>query len=180
LFEGCVIERSRGTPSSFTGFLLFSSKKPTDFFILTLFFVPLRKIMATNRTFQHRVTIVGVAVPIIMAVMALYFLLHRTAIHLIIGFGLVAVIIMMLERLLHTSYVFEGDMLTISRGRFMKKEQVPVKDITRISPIRRQWLLIDYLLIEYGAGHEAEVQPVNEEAFLQEIKKRQDDHEERS
>ena len=108
--------------------------------------------MATNRTFQHRVTIVGVAVPIIMAVMALYFLLHRTAIHLIIGFGLVL---------------------------FMKKEQVPVKDITRISPIRRQWLLIDYLLIEYGAGHEAEVQPVNEEAFLQEIKKRQDDHEER-
>ena len=135
--------------------------------------------MSTNRTFQHRVTIVGVAVPIIMAVMALYFLLHRTTIHLIIGFGLVAVIIMMLERLLHTSYVFEGDMLTISRGRFMKKEQVPVKDITRISPIRRQWLLIDYLLIEYGAGHEAEVQPVNEEAFLQEIKKRQDDHEER-
>ena len=54
-----------------------------------------------------------------------------------------------------------------------------VKEITRISPIRRQWLLIDYLLIEYGAGHEAEVQPVNEEAFLQEIKKRQDDHEER-
>ena len=99
--------------------------------------------MSTNRTFQHRVTIVGVAVPIIMAVMALYFLLHRTAIHLII------------------------------------EEQVPVKDITRISPIRRQWLLIDYLLIEYGAGHEAEVQPVNEEAFLQEIKKRQDDHEER-
>ncbi len=135
--------------------------------------------MSTNRTFQHRVTIVGVAVPIIMAVMALYFLLHRTTIHLIIGFGLVAVIIMMLERLLHTNYLFEGDMLTISRGRFMKKEQVPVKDITRISPIRRQWLLIDYLLIEYGAGHEAEVQPVNEEAFLQEIKKRQDDHEER-
>ena len=61
----------------------------------------------------------------------------------------------------------------------MKKEQVPVKEITRISPIRRQWLLIDYLLIEYGAGHETEVQPVNEEAFLQEIKKRQDDHEER-
>ena len=99
--------------------------------------------MSTNRTFQHRVTIVGVAVPIIMAVMALYFLLRRTAIHLIIGFGLVAVIIMMLERLLHTNYQFEGDLLTISRGRFMKKEQVPVKDITRISTIRRQWLLIE-------------------------------------
>ena len=69
--------------------------------------------MATNRTFQHRVTIVGVAVPIIMAVMSLYFLLHRTAIHLIIGFGLVAVIIMMLERLLHTNYLFEGEITTI-------------------------------------------------------------------
>lgn len=133
--------------------------------------------MLTNRSFQHRMTIAGMAVPAIMAVMALYFLLHRTTIHLIIGFGLVVVIVMMLERLLHTSYQFEGDQLIINRGRFAKKEQVPVKDITRITTIKRRWLFINYLLIEYGAGHETEVQPVNEEAFLKEIKKRQDDNE---
>ena len=58
--------------------------------------------METNRTFQHRVTIAGIIVPIIMAVMAMYFLWHRTTIHLIIGFGLIILVVLMLERLLHT------------------------------------------------------------------------------
>lgn len=134
-------------------------------------------IRMTNRTFQHRVTIVGVAVPIIMAILAMYFLWHRTAVHLIIGFGMIVVIVMMLERLLHTCYLLEGDQLTIVRGRFVKKELVPLKDITRITKIRRRWLCLDYLLIAYGAGHETEVEPANEEAFLKEIKRRQDNNE---
>ena len=138
---------------------------------------PYTPIWMTIRTFQHRVTAVGMTVPIVTAVLALFFLWHRTPIHIIIGLGLVLVVVILMERLLHTRYELDGDALIIRKGRFDKVERIDVKEITRITRIRRQWLCLDYLLISYGAGHETAVQPQNEEAFLKEIKRRQDDHE---
>lgn len=134
-------------------------------------------IWMTIRTFQHRVTAVGMTVPLVTAVLALFFLWHRTTVHVIIGLGMVLVVVILMERLLHTQYLFDGEELIIRKGRFDKEERVNVKEITRITKIRRQWLCLDYLLICYGAGHETAVQPQSEEAFLQEIKRRQNDHE---
>ena len=134
-------------------------------------------IRMTIRTFQHRVTAVGMTVPLVTAVLALFFLWHRTTVHVIIGLGMVLVVVILMERLLHTQYLFDGEELIIRKGRFDKEERVNVKEITRITRIRRQWLCLDYLLICYGAGHETAVQPQSEEAFLQEIKRRQNDHE---
>ena len=132
--------------------------------------------METNRTFQHRVTIAGIIVPIIMAVMAMYFLWHRTAIHLIIGFGLIVLVVLMLERLLHTSYIVTADQLIIDRGRLDQKQTIPLQDIKRITKIKRKWLA-SYILIEYGGRNETSVQPQNEDSFIQEIQKRQDNNE---
>lgn len=132
--------------------------------------------MLTNRTFQHRVTIAGIIVPIIMAIMAMYFLWHRTAIHLIIGFGLIVLVVLMLERLLHTCYIVTADQLIIDRGRLDQKQTIPLQDIKRITKIKRKWLA-SYILIEYGGRNETSVQPQNEDSFIQEIQKRQDNNE---
>ena len=142
--------------------------------------VSLQKIlsdMSTNRTFQHRVTTTGIVIPIIMAVMAMYFLWHRTAIHLIIGFGLIVIVVLMLERLLHTRYTITADQLVIDRGRLDQQQSIPLQDITRITKIERKWPVTRYILIEYGGRHETAVQPLNEDCFIQEIQKRQDHNE---
>lgn len=85
------------------------------------------------------------------------------------------VVVLMIERIIHTVYVLTADgRLVISRGRFSREMSVPVNEIIRMSVIRPKLLGVRYILIEYGAGHETTVQPVNEEAFMREVRDRQE------
>lgn len=88
---------------------------------------------------------------------------------------LMGVVVLMIERIIHTVYVLTADgRLIISRGRFSRELSVPVNEIIRMSVIRPRLLGVRYILIEYGAGHETTVQPVNEEAFMREVRDRQE------
>ncbi len=85
------------------------------------------------------------------------------------------VAVLMIERIIHTVYVLTADgRLIISRGRFSRRLSVPVNEIIRMSVVKAGVLGVRYILIEYGAGHETAVQPVNEEAFLNEVRDRQE------
>ena len=85
------------------------------------------------------------------------------------------VVVLMIERIIHTVYVLTSDgRLIISRGRFSRSLSVPVNEIIRMRVVRPGPLGVRYILIEYGAGHETTVQPVNEEAFMREVRDRQE------
>ena len=83
------------------------------------------------------------------------------------------VVVLMIERIIHTVYVLTSDgRLIISR--FSRSLSVPVNEIIRMRVVRPGLLGVRYILIEYGAGHETTVQPVNEEAFMREVRDRQE------
>lgn len=100
---------------------------------------------------------------------------HRSAVNALVGFLLMGVAVLMIERIIHTVYVLTSDgRLIISRGRFSRELSVPVNEIIRMRVVRPGLLGVRYVLIEYGAGHETAVQPVNEDAFMREVRDRQE------
>lgn len=128
-----------------------------------------------NRSFHYRASWLNYTCIIVVAVAAMYSLWHRSVVNAIVGFLLMGVVVLMIERIIHTVYVLTSDgRLIISRGRFSREMSVPVNEIIRMSVIRPKLLGVRYILIEYGAGHETTVQPVNEEAFIREVRDRQE------
>lgn len=128
-----------------------------------------------NRSFHYRASWLNYTCIFIVAGAAMFSLWHRSAVNAVVGFLLIGVVVLMIERIIHTVYVLTSDgRLIISRGRFSREMSVPVNEIIRMSVVRPGMLGVRYILIEYGAGHETTVQPVNEEAFMREVRERQE------
>lgn len=135
----------------------------------------------TNRTFHKRFTLPAKCGIVVFALLAGYFFWQKTA---VIGILLAIVIVGMIERILHTTYTFrrvkpidrdeEMDFLVIDEGRFSSKKTVPVCDIISVERMKCLMGLEHAMVIEYGAHHLLSVQPDNEDGFLKEIKKRQE------
>ena len=110
-----------------------------------------------NRTFHYRVSFLNYAAIVVVAACALFAFWHRSAPNVVLGVGLMAVVVLMVERIIHTSYVFTDDgMLVVCKGRFS-----------------RTLTILKYVLVRYGAGREISLQPVNDEAFISEVRRRQ-------
>lgn len=128
-----------------------------------------------NRTFHYRVSLVNYLAVFIVAAAALFFFWNRSIANAVVGFLLLMAVLMMVERIIHTMYVFTADgMLVIDRGRFSHSIAIPVSDIIKVGIVRPALLPVRFVTIEYGAGRVVTVQPVNEEAFVDEIKRRQE------
>ena len=131
--------------------------------------------VSVNRSFHYRASWLNYTCIAVVAGAAIYSLWHRSAVNALVGFLLMGVVVLMIERIIHTVYVLTSDgRLIISRGRFSRSLSVPVNEIIRMRVIRPGLLGVRYILIEYGAGHETTVQPVNEEAFMREVRDRQE------
>ena len=128
-----------------------------------------------KRTFQHRVTVFGVAWVLLLAALALFFFWQRTGAMAMVAFVVLCVDVWVVDRLIHTSYVFEDDStLVVSNGRFSKPIVIPLCDVWRAEERHVFFGLVHYVLIEYGAHHMVSVQTDDDEAFLKEMAKRLD------
>lgn len=127
-----------------------------------------------NRTFHYRVSFVNYLAIFTVAAAALFFFWNRSTVGTLVAFLLAMAVILMVERIIHTVYVFTSDgLIVIDKGRFSRSLSVPVSDIINVRTVRQPLLPVRFVIIEYGAGHVVTVQPVNEEAFVDEIKRRQ-------
>ena len=128
-----------------------------------------------SRTFQHRVTPSALVSILLLAFLTLYFFWHRGGFHVIIALILLVTTTLVIERVIHTTYTLTDDgFLEIYQGRFSGVRRLPLTDIVSVE-VKKPFLgLANYVLIMYGANHFVSVQPDNEEAFIREIKKRQD------
>lgn len=116
-----------------------------------------------DRTFHHQFPFYGKVTVVLLIALALVCFWQQ---RFIIGLLVVFLVVMTLERMLHSQYVFHKGLLIIDRGRFAHRVIIPLSDITQIKPITTTWGLVHYILIEYGAHHAATVQTDNEGAFL--------------
>lgn len=88
-----------------------------------------------------------------------------------------AVVVLMIERVVHTTYVFRRndneEMLYIDNGRFSKTRRIRVNDIVSCRKMSTGFGLSRYVLLQYGHKQLVSVQPDNADAFIEEIRKRQ-------
>lgn len=92
----------------------------------------------------------------------------------VVAIVVVMVVVLMMERVLHSSCTLTDDRLLIDRGRFARRREILLCDIVRCTPMTGIFGLSHYLLIEYGAGRLTTVQLSEEAAFMRELKKRQE------
>lgn len=128
-----------------------------------------------NRTFHYRVSLLNYVAIVVVAAAALCMFWHRSAAGAVAGLALMMAVVLMVERIVHTAYVFTADgMLIISKGRFSRRVAIRITDIVLVERVRAGVLGVRYVLIRYGAGREVSVQPAGEEAFVGEITRRQE------
>lgn len=127
-----------------------------------------------NRTFHYRVSFLNYAAIIVVAVAALCAFWHKSAVNAVVGLALMIVVVLMVERIVHTAYTLTADgRLRVSKGRFSLRVEIRLADIVSVETVHGRLLPVRYVLVRYGAGHELAVQPASEEAFIEEIRKRQ-------
>ena len=128
-----------------------------------------------DRTFHQRVSPASACGILAFALLALYMFWTKSA---LVGCLLVAVVVLMIERVVHTTYMFrrnDGDeeMLYIDNGRFSKTRQIRVNDIVSCRKMSTGFGLSQYVLLQCGHKRLVSVQPDNADAFIDEIRKRQ-------
>jgi len=126
-----------------------------------------------ERTFHRRFAPAQLCGIIVFALLMFYFFWQKTIVPAVL---LMAIVICMIDRMLHTEYRFENHdgvgMLVVDHGRFSVSKAVRVSDITRCSKINRLFGLSRFLLLEYGSkGSVLMVEPNDEDAFIKEIEK---------
>lgn len=126
-----------------------------------------------DRTFHYRISWLNIVSIIVVAAAMVYFLWNRSTGSIIVGFVLLFITMLMIERVIHTEYVITADgVLQIKRGKLSRPILIRIDDIATMQVVRSNILTLRFIMIVYGRGQQIAVQPVNEEAFMEEIKKR--------
>lgn len=84
----------------------------------------------------------------------------------ITGCVFIALSVLVIERVLHSEYVFSDDTLTVYRGRFAKSKTIRLNQIRSCRPITTTFGLSHYLLLEYGEEQYVAVEPEQEASFI--------------
>ncbi len=125
-----------------------------------------------DRTFHYRISWLNIVSIIVVAAAMVYFLWNRSTGSIIVGLVLLFITMLMIERVIHTEYVITTDgVLQIKRGKLSRPILIRVDDIATMQVVRSNILTLRFIMIVYGRGQQIAVQPVNEEAFMEEIKK---------
>ena len=127
-----------------------------------------------DRTFHQRLSPASVCGILAFALLALYMFWTKSP---LAGCLLTAVVVLMIERVVHTTYVFrrndDEEMLYIDNGRFSKTRRIRVNDIVSCRKMSTGFGLSRYVLLQCGHKQLVSVQPDNADAFIEEIRKRQ-------
>lgn len=136
-----------------------------------------------ERTFHQQFTMANKCGITVFSLLAFYLLWQKAALTgLFVAVIVVLMIERMIERMIHTTYTFtvseRSEVLRIDRGRFSRPTVIAVNEIVRCTLMKTAFGLSHYLLIEYGERRMVSVTPDNSEAFIAELKKRQEQNEE--
>ncbi len=116
-----------------------------------------------NRTFHHRFTLGSKCGVILFAVLAIYLFWVKAV---VAGAILIVLNVLIIDRVLHSEYVFSDDTLTIVRGRFFKPKTILLADIKSCRAVTTPFKLSHYLLLEYGSGRYVSAEPEQEASFV--------------
>ncbi len=127
------------------------------------------------RTFHHKFSLPSKCGVVVFAIMAFYLFMVKA---IVAALALVVAEVLIIERLLHTQYVFRDGTLFVERGRFAKTIEIPVGSIYACRPMSNTFGMVRYLLLQYDHDHLQVVQPAEEQAFVKYLKRLQEPEQE--
>ncbi len=126
-----------------------------------------------DKIYHQRFTLAAKSFITVITLLAVYLFWFKSIAHIIVGVMVVLMLVSIIESVIHTTYkITSDDKLIIERGRLFKKRILPIGDIVKISRRETKFKLSHYILIEYGADKCVSLQPEDENALMEEIKKR--------
>lgn len=125
-----------------------------------------------DRTFHHRFTVGAACGIVLFLLLAAYAFWAKSP---VVGCLLALALVVTAERSLHKKYIFHGGDLTIYNGRLGRSKTIGVAGIKSCRPMTSVFGMVHYLLIAYGDGRVEAVQPDNEQAFVDCLKKRKNE-----
>lgn len=126
-----------------------------------------------DKIYHQRFTLAAKSFITVITLFAVYLFWFKSVAHVIVGVMVVLMLVAVIESVIHTTYKITSDnKLIIDRGRLSKKQIFPISDIVKISRRETKFKLSHYILIEYGVDKCVSLQPEDENALMDEIKKR--------
>lgn len=126
-----------------------------------------------DKIYHQRFTLAAKSFITIITLFAVYLFWFKSIAHVVVGVMVVLMLVAVIESVIHTTYkITSDDNLVIDRGRFSQKKSFPISNIVKMSRRETKFKLSHYILIEYGADKCVSLQPEDEEALMDEIKKR--------
>lgn len=122
------------------------------------------------RSFEHRVSLAEIAGVVVLAMITLWFFWHRTPVSLFAGGAFTMLMVLVIDRLLHTTYAVANDTLTIKRGRFGRVKEINLSDIDRVEKVKT--LFTHYVLVEYSGRKHAAISTINEDSLIKALNSR--------
>ncbi len=127
-----------------------------------------------DRIFHARVPFYMFIFIALVGAMALLFLWKMMP---LCGLAMLLLLIVAIERVIHTTYtITTKGLLIVSYGRFQRKKEISLQEISRVEKLRSfrigRMCLVEYLLVFYGNEKHVTVIPVKEDEFLETLQKR--------
>lgn len=122
-----------------------------------------------DRIFHQRFTLAAKCGIMVFTLMAFYMLWMQKA---LAGIVLMLIVVVMIERVIHTVYIFHGSDLIIDRGRFSRRQIISLPTVTAVRCVPTALRLGHVLTIEHDDGRLTAVQPEDDDRFTEEMKKR--------
>ncbi len=127
-----------------------------------------------DRTFHEKGSWSGFALVMILAGFVIRLFWYRSSINALMALILSAFLIIVIDKMINSTYTFTDDFkLIIRNGKFSKKTVIMINEITSARIVNLKVFGRRYVLINYGADHELGIRPQVEERFLRELKIRQ-------
>ena len=122
-----------------------------------------------TRSFHHRTTLGAVCGIVLFLLLAVYAFWIK---NVILGLLMAFLLIVLIERTLHSEYVISDGKLIIDNGKLSRNKIIEIGQINSCRPMTSVFGLVRYLLITYGSDNVmVSVQPANEIAFVATLKK---------
>lgn len=127
-----------------------------------------------ERTFHEKGSWAGFALVVILSGFVIHLFWYRSSINALMALILSGFLIIVIDKMINSTYTFTDDFkLIIRNGKFSKETVIMINEITDASIVEVKVFKRKYVLINYGADHELGIRPDGEERFIRELKKRQ-------
>ena len=127
-----------------------------------------------DRTFHERGSWPEIALVVILAGFVIHLFWYRSSINALMALILSGFLIIVIDKMINSTYTFTDDFkLVIRNGKFSKETVIMINEITDARVVNVKVFNHSYVLVTYGMDHEMGVRPDNEKHFLKELKRRQ-------